>query len=62
MYFDCSRVVNVRLDGKLVVLVECGRRDGDVRQVVFRSEQYVFQHSLKKQVANVRNRMPQKLN
>ena len=37
MYFDCRRMVNVRPDGSLEVMVtvQCGRRDGDVRWVVY---------------------------
>lgn len=64
MYFDCRRMVNVRPDGSLEVMVtvQCGRRDGDVRWVVYQNEWYVFQHSLKKQVTKVRNMMLQKLN
>ena len=42
--------------------VQCGRRDRDVRRVVYQNEWYVFQHSLKKQVTKVRNMMLQKLN
>ena len=39
MYFDCRRMVNVRSDGSLEVMVtvQCGRRDGDVRWVVYRN-------------------------